>query len=292
MFFSKPCLGIYIILLLFGIGAIFYFIKYTKSPKKIKGHSKKYEFDFVADNGIRGIIQRDYNELQKVLEINAWKSSLILIGSLIESILSDQLIQNIRRYKEYKGSSKKSIDKLDLANIIDDAVALDIITPTAQQLSHTIREYRNLVHPGYELRNNLECNNEEVEMNLKIFDKIYQHLRKHRQLLTKKLPNYIKAVEKNKKNFDALKKLGLIYHALIKYDLAIKIYKRITKLYPRDTTHLFLLADTYEASGQLENALDTYNSISDAEPYNKVAENSKLRIEKKLEQMEKKIFRE
>lgn len=48
-------------------------------------------FDFISDDNFRNILQRDFEELNKCIEIKASKSVLILSGSIIEAILTDYL---------------------------------------------------------------------------------------------------------------------------------------------------------------------------------------------------------
>src|SRR2546427_3036942 len=49
------------------------------------------DFSFVADQGLRQIIQRDYLELSRVKTVSGTKSRLILAGGLIEGLLLDAL---------------------------------------------------------------------------------------------------------------------------------------------------------------------------------------------------------
>src|ERR1035437_4738966 len=50
-------------------------------------------FAFIKDSGLRQIIERDYRELRlKVFPSRAWKSTVVLAGSILEAILFDQLV--------------------------------------------------------------------------------------------------------------------------------------------------------------------------------------------------------
>jgi len=48
-------------------------------------------FDFISDNRLRIILERDYTELNRCFESGCYKSVLILSGSLIEAIIMEFL---------------------------------------------------------------------------------------------------------------------------------------------------------------------------------------------------------
>ena len=55
-------------------------------------------FSYVTDAGLRGIVERDYAELHlKLFPSGAWKSTVIMAGSILEAILHDVLSDPKRR---------------------------------------------------------------------------------------------------------------------------------------------------------------------------------------------------
>jgi hypothetical protein len=113
------------------------------------------EFSFINDTGVRTILDRDYSEIQRAYIAKCWKSVIILSGGAIEAVLVDQLLQNPGAARAAtKAPREPDISKWDLANLIAVAVELGIVSSGAEKLSHSVREYRNLVHPGNEIRRN------------------------------------------------------------------------------------------------------------------------------------------
>ena len=125
--------------------------------------TEKRQFAFVSDLNLRTIIERDYNEIQRAYVSECWKSVIILCGGGIEAILTDLLISNKTAAKATKSAPRTpDITRWDLSNLIDVAVELTLVSTSVEKLSHPIREYRNLVHPGNELRNKLRFDAEEA----------------------------------------------------------------------------------------------------------------------------------
>lgn len=121
-------------------------------PISVVEQSKPEDFAFVADESLRQIIQRDYVELERVTNANALKSRIILAGGLIEAVLLDALLQNETNARASKDASKEQLEKRDLADLIKAASELKLLTPDAHKYTEFTRAYRNLVHPGLELR--------------------------------------------------------------------------------------------------------------------------------------------
>ncbi|GEM_PF-4615846 len=137
-----------------------------RTVAKVSEPSPRESFDFVSDPKIRAISQRDYKELGKVRSAKACKSTIILSGGLLEAWLSDALS---RRPDEAKASYKKLYPEKKRVNwtlecLIGIAEDLEIITPGATQLSQTLREYRNLVHPEKEIKSGYKVEKEEAEI--------------------------------------------------------------------------------------------------------------------------------
>jgi hypothetical protein len=107
------------------------------------------EFDFISDEKFRSILIRDFEELNKCLEARAAKSVLILSGSIIESILTDYLLNFPTDQPE-----NKSATSMDLKGLIDKAFEMKLISESTKDLSTVIKNFRNLIHPGREIRKN------------------------------------------------------------------------------------------------------------------------------------------
>ncbi len=136
------------------------------------------EFTFVKDFTLRQILERDYLEIQRAYISKCWKSVIILCGSAIEAILTDLLIQNNHLIKTAtKTPAKKpDISTWDLADLINVAVELNLVSAGVEKLSHSVRDYRNLVHPGNEIRNKLKFDAEEAKIAVEVLNIVYRDL--------------------------------------------------------------------------------------------------------------------
>ena len=123
------------------------------------------KFGFVRDSVIKAIVERDYDELVKVRE-TALKARFILAGGIIEGLLLDALLQDIPKAMNTPPGLKarRPLEEWGLSALLDAAVELKLISSSAQSFGHSVREYRNLVHPGLEYRSGLTLTSEEVEI--------------------------------------------------------------------------------------------------------------------------------
>lgn len=139
--------------------------------------TEQRSFGFIRDSAIRIIVERDYREAQRAYISECWKSVIILCGGMIEAVLTDLLTQNEKLAKSSPGAPKNSdITRWDLVDLIKIAVALKLVSVGVEKLSHSIREYRNLVHPGNEVRNNLRFDSEEARIALEVLNIVHRDL--------------------------------------------------------------------------------------------------------------------
>lgn len=105
------------------------------------------KFDFITDEKFRNILERDYEELTQCIESKSSKSVLILSGSIIEAILTDYFLNF-----PPDGYKEKKILGLALYDLIELAKEKNLITQSTKDLSTVLKNYRNLIHPGREIR--------------------------------------------------------------------------------------------------------------------------------------------
>lgn len=136
------------------------------------------EFPFVTDAKLRSILERDYQEMQRAFVSQCWKSVIILAGGAIEAILMDLLMQNHKRAKTASNApkNKPDIGTWVLADLIKVCVELHLVTAGVEKLSDPIREYRNLVHPGNEIRQRLEFGKEEARIAIEVLNIAHRDL--------------------------------------------------------------------------------------------------------------------
>jgi hypothetical protein len=141
--------------------------------------TERRQFGFITDLSLRAIIERDYSEIQRAYIAQCWKSVIILSGGAIEAILTDLLKSNEPAAKASKSAPREpDITRWDLSQLIGVAVELKLVSTAVEKLSHSLREYRNLVHPGNELRNNLRFDAEEARIAIEVLNIVQRDLLK------------------------------------------------------------------------------------------------------------------
>ncbi|WP_429305592.1 hypothetical protein [Paraburkholderia sp. GAS38] len=154
---------------------------YGNSGGKLK------EFPFIRNIELKNIIQRDYRELDSILMPDgAWKSAVILSGSILESILYDVLTQE--NYIDIVNSSAKApkfrgettpiaSGQWKLVDLINVSVSIKLLPEQrAASIDQVLRDYRNFVHPQKELRAQHPCTEAEAYMAKGCLDGVYNHL--------------------------------------------------------------------------------------------------------------------
>ena len=128
-------------------------------------------FHFITDSQIRKILERDYQEIQRNIISANWKSAIILSGGSIEAILLDLLLKNESIAKaSQKSPNEPNLNKWDLNDLIEVGVDTKLVGAEVAKLSHTVREYRNLIHPGVEIRSDLRVEPEEAKIAVEVLN--------------------------------------------------------------------------------------------------------------------------
>lgn len=135
-------------------------------------------FGFIINAQLRQIIERDYKELSlNLLRDRAWKSTVVMAGSILEAILFDVLTADPAtltkaevspRAPKEKGKVKvKDIQSGEwkLHNLIEVATDIGVIpSERAETFDRVLRDYRNFVHPKVEIRAAHPCTEAEALM--------------------------------------------------------------------------------------------------------------------------------
>lgn len=121
---------------------------------------------FMNDESLKLQLIQDWNEIQRLVEIQAWKSCLILCGGILEGLLVDVLSRHKEKALEIYSSKKKKVNsdltRWNLSELVDVSIDLGIISKSAFHLSQAVREFRNLIHPGKQIRENIIVSKEEA----------------------------------------------------------------------------------------------------------------------------------
>ena len=110
------------------------------------------KFDFISDEKLRSSFEADFAEVESCLTAQAWKAVHVLIGSIIETILTDYLVST-----DYKARTKIDPLTLDLGQLINACEKERVLTQKTKELSSVVKSYRNLIHPGRLIRLREKC---------------------------------------------------------------------------------------------------------------------------------------
>ena len=114
---------------------------------------------------LRDMVERDLRENAIALCAKCYKTSLVLSGSIIESILLDKILsKGLKKYKIENGRTKK-ISEMNLNELLYVAFKENIISNQLYHLAHGIKDFRNVIHPGVEQRKKaLSINSENASL--------------------------------------------------------------------------------------------------------------------------------
>jgi len=154
-------------------------LKNELSETETKLKIEKEDFFFVSDVKLKEIIQRDYEEVQKVRSVNAVKATIVLSGSLIEALLLDSLIKDEQKATtSIKAPPKKILSEWNLNELIIVARDLGIISSdAASRFIDPIRDFRNLIHPGKEKRSKMKFSMEEANIAFQVLKIVIRDLK-------------------------------------------------------------------------------------------------------------------
>lgn len=134
-------------------------------------------FAFVQDADIRAIVERDFDEAQRALVSKCWKAAIILCGGIIEAILLDLLGRDEVRARSATKAPKTELLRWDLADLIGVSLELKLVSAGIEKLSQSVREFRNLVHPGREVRERIAFDAEEARIALEVVHILHRELK-------------------------------------------------------------------------------------------------------------------
>ncbi len=143
-------------------------------------------FPFIKDADLRQIVERDYTEVKgKSYPARAWKSTVIMAGSIAEAMLFDVLFSDPARKASAfaspeapkKGGCIQPENEWRLASLF--AVAVDLgIVPKGRgaTLDEVLRDYRNFVHPKKEIKAAHPCGEAEAGLAISGLDALCNFL--------------------------------------------------------------------------------------------------------------------
>lgn len=114
------------------------------------------------DGSVTEVLNYRFAEIKICLEREAPLSAIFLIGSSLEGILLGVALKNIKEFNQANSSPKdkdgkvKQFQMWSLSNFIDVAFELKLINQDVKKFSHTLRDFRNYIHPYEQMSSNFQ----------------------------------------------------------------------------------------------------------------------------------------
>lgn len=129
----------------------------------------------INDSELKDLLVSDLEESAICIATKQNKSATILCGSIVEAVLMDTLLnRNIKKYT-IKNKSK-NIKDMSLNELLEVANSEKIISKITYNLSHVIKDYRNIIHPSNSIRNSFKISDERVMVIWNILKEILESL--------------------------------------------------------------------------------------------------------------------
>lgn len=109
---------------------------------------------FIRDPDLAGILRFRLDEASTCREHGACVSAIVMLGSVLEGALLDiatRFIASAMRSSKAPGDGRK-LSSWSLADLINVAHERGWIQPDVHAFAHSLRDYRNFVHPREQLR--------------------------------------------------------------------------------------------------------------------------------------------
>jgi len=120
-------------------------------------------FDYIKDQKIKNTCISDFNELETCMKLNLSKSSIILIGSIVESLLYYEIINNVEYINKLPNFEKRDERSLTLDKLLNDAHKIKIISEEMFYSLKNIQSYRNYIHPNVYIKKETIPNNINIQ---------------------------------------------------------------------------------------------------------------------------------
>ena len=140
--------------------------------------SPAVSFECIKSKPLRQIAERDWRECWIAFNAGCWKSVLILSGGILEAIVLSKLSR--RRSKALKAKAaaggKPELDSWTLGKMIAVGKELELFGPSIDMLPSPMKDYRNLAHPGHEIRGRLSISENSARASLNVLTLILEEL--------------------------------------------------------------------------------------------------------------------
>lgn len=178
-------------------------IRKALDKKNLDKSSKveSWDFSFVINHQFKEIILRDHQELKVNLAFDCLKSSLVLMGGILEAIFFDLFYKNDEQLKKKFEEKSPRREYLYSHNkfryLLDTAQQLSIINEEIKQRCELLWTFRNNVHSMKELEGGLSLSKEDVEASINLMTTVIKNL-------GKKITSHLKIIQEGINNIDPM----------------------------------------------------------------------------------------
>ena len=136
--------------------------------------SKYLQLQFLGDEDLKRIIIEDYIEARRSLHSNNYKATILLCGSIAEAILATIIDKKLPN--NYNINTLKFYKMIEITR--DEGLVTD---KNIINLIDTIRNYRNLIHPGVQIRKSISPDLQKATIALEVINLLIIDLNKTQQ---------------------------------------------------------------------------------------------------------------
>ena len=126
--------------------------------------------NIITEPTLQNILQRRLDETKLALQHKLYLSTIFLCGSILEGVLLSIEVQNPKLFNCANAAPKNKEGKIKhfpewkLAESINVAYELGFINLAVKKYSHSLRDFRNYIHPYEEISNNFTADEETAKL--------------------------------------------------------------------------------------------------------------------------------
>jgi hypothetical protein len=127
-----------------------------------------------GDKSLIPILERRFVEAQRCLQADAPLAAIFLCGSVLEGLLLGTACQNPQEFNQADNSPKDNAGKVKqlpawkLAELIDVACEAGFLRLDVKKFSHSLRDFRNYIHPYQQLSSGFEPDRHTAQICLQV----------------------------------------------------------------------------------------------------------------------------
>lgn len=148
-----------------------------------------FDLPFIRDLTLRESLERDLTDIRVNWENKRWKPVIVASGSVMEALLLDALL--LKGVHSTTTQKPKAVEDCMLGDLIDEAERQMLIHSDNKHVATAIKNYRNLIHPGRELRLKVAPTEATAHVAIgllnSIVDEVKNSLNDHRRLNAQEL---------------------------------------------------------------------------------------------------------